>query len=145
MPNPQNLTPLSPLPFVGFTVAVAAGTVAELDPAPFSNTKEVIINNLSATETILTTVAIVYPAPPVPGVVTAANSTQIPPSSAISLCIGSEGNRNPLGTSFYWGLGDAGMGSLLNIVLANPSGESIDVNVTYVQNVGGGGQISGSC
>ena len=145
MPDAGNPTPTSPLPFVGFTITVAAGTVAELNPAPFSNTKEVIINNLSATEVILTQVAIVYPAPPGPLLVTPANSTQIPATSALSLCIGSEGNRNPLGTGLYWNTAPAGFGSLLNIILANPSGDSIDVNVTYVQNVGGGGQISGSC
>jgi hypothetical protein len=130
---------------VGFTITVAAGTVAELDPAPFSNTKEVIINNLSATDTVLTQVAVVYPAVPAVGAVTIANSTQIPSSSAISLCIGSEGNRNPLGTGNYWNIAPAGFGSLLNIILANLSGNPIDVNVTYVQNVGGGGQISGGC
>ena len=145
MPDAGNPTPTSPLPFVGFTITVAAGTVAELDPAPFSNTKEVIINNLSATDTVLTQVAVVYPAVPLIAAVTTANSTQIPSSSAISLCIGSEGQRNPLGTLAYWSTAPAGFGSLLSIILGNPSANPIDVSITYVQNVGGGGQISGGC
>ena len=145
MPDAGNPTPTSPLPFVGFTITVAAGTVAELDPAPFSNTKEVIINNLSATDTVLTQVAVVYPAIPLIAAVTPLNSTQIPSTSALSLCIGSEGQRNPLGTLAYWSTAPAGFGSLLNIVLGNASGNPIDVSITYVQNVGGGGQISGSC
>ncbi len=145
MPDAGNPTPTSPLPFVGFTITVAPNSVAELDPAPFSNTKEVIISNLSGTETVLAQVAVVFPAVPAIGAVLPANSTQIPASSAVTLCIGSEGTRNPLGTLAYWNTAPAGFGSLLNIVLGNGSQNSIDVNITYVQNVGGGGQISGSC
>ena len=145
MPNAGSPTPTSPLPFVGFTITVGGNSVVELDPAPFSNTKEVIISNLSSADTVLTQVAVVYPALPLIAAVTAANSTQIPASSAVTLCIGSEGQRNPLGTLVYWNTAPAGFGSLLNIVLGNGTQNSIDVNITYVQNVGGGGQISGSC
>ncbi len=141
MPNAGSPTPLSPLPFEGFTLTVGAGAIVELNPAPYSNTKEVIISNLSPTGVILTQVAVVYPA--LPGVVTAANSTQVPASAAVSLCIGSEGCRNPLGTQAYWNTAPAGFGSLLNIVLANPGGVDIDVNVTYIQNAGAGGKVGG--
>lgn len=46
-------TPLSPLPFVGFTVSIPDGvTNVEADPSPFSNTKEIVVLNTSETETV---------------------------------------------------------------------------------------------
>jgi len=143
MPDGSTPTLLSPLPFEGFTITVGAGLVSQLDPAPYSNTKEVIISNLSATDVLLVQVALVYPAAPAPGAVTPANSTQIPANASLSLCIGSEGNRNPLGTTAYWNTVPAGMGSLLNIVCGNGSNNAIDVNVTYIQCIGGGGAVGG--
>lgn len=137
-------TPLSPLPFTGFSVTVAVGAVVELDPAPFNNTKEVVINNLSSTDSILAQVAVVFPAVPVIGALTTA--TVIPASSSFSFCIGSEGNRNPLGTLAYWNGGAfPGTGSLLNIVVGVPAGAAspADINITYIQCAGGGGKIGG--
>lgn len=51
------MTPISPLPFYGFTQTIATNTVEELDPQPYSNTKDVVIYNADAAETV--TVAIV--------------------------------------------------------------------------------------
>lgn len=44
------LTPISPLPFVGFTVEIPAATVVVLNPQPYSNTKEVILYNTAASD-----------------------------------------------------------------------------------------------
>jgi hypothetical protein len=67
-------------------------------------------------------------------VLTAANSVIIPPASAITLAIGSEGNRQPLATEAFW---MSNPGSKLGVVLTMaPGSDPADVNVTYVQNRG---------
>jgi hypothetical protein len=47
---------ISPKPFHGFTATLAAATVVELDPQPFSNTKEVILLNRSTTDAMLVSI-----------------------------------------------------------------------------------------
>lgn len=64
---------------------------------------------------------------------TLANSLYLPASSAITLSIGSEGNRQPLGTSTYW---STNPGSGIGIVMRAGSGNEVVVNITYVQNRG---------
>jgi hypothetical protein len=61
------------------------------------------------------------------------NSVVLPAGSAITLAIGSEGNRQPLADSTWW---STNPGSKLGIVLLAQSGTDIKVNVTYVQNRG---------
>ena len=65
--------------------------------------------------------------------VVAATSTVIPAGGAITLAIGSEGNRQALADSTYWA---ANPGSKLGIILKAASGTDVDVNVTLVQNRG---------
>lgn len=65
--------------------------------------------------------------------VTLANSLYLPASSAITLSIGSEGNRQPLATSTYWA---SNPGSGIGIVMRAGSGNEVNVNVTYIQNRG---------
>lgn len=110
---------LSPLPSNGFTVSVAAGAPTEANPAPFQNTKEIIILNLDDTDTLL-----VQFGDPTTAVMTTANCTQVPPSTAISLCVGAEGDRVPLFVG--------GGATDLNLLFQAAAGGPIDVNVTYV-------------
>jgi len=66
--------------------------------------------------------------------VTAANSTVLPAGAALTLSVGSEGNRNPLATLAFWA---ANPGSKLGIVVVMAAGGAAsDLNVTYVQNRG---------
>lgn len=69
----------------------------------------------------------------VPASIAAATSTVIPASSAITLSVGAEGNRQPLGTDTFWAAND---GSGLGIVAQMAAGGPADLNVTYVNNRG---------
>lgn len=59
------------------------------------------------------------------------NSTLIPSNTAITLSIGPEGERNDLAGAN----GESGLALVFRLV----SGTNVDVNITYVQNRGGGG------
>lgn len=65
--------------------------------------------------------------------VTAATSTVLPPGAALTLDIGSEGNRHPLATAAFWAVNQ---GSGLGIVVKSNSGVNIDLNVSLLQNRG---------
>jgi len=69
----------------------------------------------------------------VPAALAAATSTVIPAGSAITLAVGSTGNRQELATDTYWG---ANSGSGLGIVAQMEAGGPADLNVTYVNNRG---------
>jgi len=131
------MTPLSPLPFVGFSLTLLDNlTVVEADPQPFSNTKEVIFLNGSPDDRIFVRVADLSAGLPIAGDVTAANSSIIPAGGSLSLCIGPEGERNALGTVAFWAIPTPG--SKLGIVFKAESGADVELNVTYVQCLGGG-------
>ncbi len=71
---------------------------------------------------------------PLAAAVTSANSTILPAGAAITLAIGSEGNRQPLATVAFWA---ANPGSKLGVVaIMAPLAVAADLNVTYVQNRG---------
>ena len=71
---------------------------------------------------------------PLAAAVTSANSTILPAGAAITLAIGSEGNRQPLATVAFWA---ANPGSKLGVVaIMAPGAVAADLNVTYVQNRG---------
>lgn len=58
------IIPIQPKPFVGQTITLNdSTTVIELDPQPYSNTKEVILYNLSSTDPVLVQVANLYGEP----------------------------------------------------------------------------------
>lgn len=128
------MTPLSPLPFVGFLVALPdAATVVELDPQPYSNTKEILFLNPDTSNRVL--VKVVDLSGGLPAVFTAATASVIPAGGSLTLCIGPEGQRNALGTIAFWA---ANPGSRLGIVMLPETADAaIDVAVTYVQCVGG--------
>lgn len=133
------MSTISPKPFDSFSLTLASNaTVYELDPAPYSNTQSVIFFNPSTTQTIYVQVATTAGGVPLAAAVTAANSVWVPPGASVTLAIGSEGLRNQLNTAAYWA-GAPGAG--LNIVVKLGSGASLDINVTYMNNLGGGGFI----
>jgi hypothetical protein len=132
---------MSPLPFLGFTVTLPDNvTVVELDPQPYSNTKEVLFLNTSATDRVLVKVVDLGSGLPAAGSITSANSTVIPAGASLNLCLGMEGCRMPLGTVAFWAVTP---GSKLGIVLLAESGTDIEVNVTYTNGVGG--NCGGGC
>lgn len=140
------MTPASPLPFVGFTLTLPdALTVVEANPQPFNNTKEVVILNTSTTDRVFVKIVCLEGTPPVlPAAVTVdlLTSTLLPVGQSFSFCIGPEGIRNAFGTVAFW---TANPGSRLAIVLKAESGLNIEVNITYLQTVGGVGGGPGSC
>jgi hypothetical protein len=69
----------------------------------------------------------------VPASIAAATSTVIPPGSAITLALGSEGNRQALGTDAYWGVNS---GSGYGLIAQMEAGGPADLNVTYINNRG---------
>lgn len=134
------VTPLSPLPVVGFSLTLPdAVTVVEASTAPFNNTKEIIVYNPSVTDNVLIQIADlgVPPALPAAAAVTAANSIVLPTRSAVTLCIGPEGVRNPMGTVAFWTAN--GPGANLNVVfkLNTATVGAVSINITYVQCSGG--------
>jgi len=130
-------TPLSPLPFQSFTLSIPVGTVVEASPAPFSNTKEILILNTSQNDAIQVKIDTVNPVFPVAPLT---NATVIPAGASVTLAIGPEGYRNPMATAAFWA---AWSGSNLNLVFDAPGAAApIDVNVTYVQSPGGGGGVT---
>jgi hypothetical protein len=69
----------------------------------------------------------------VPAALAAATSTVIPAGAAVTLSIGSEGNRHPLGTDTFWA---ANGGSGYGIVAMTETGGPTSLNVTYINNRG---------
>jgi hypothetical protein len=144
---PTYPTRLSPLPVVSFSTSAfsGAGGVIEFDPAPYSNTKEVVVFNPATDASIIVRVAPVYPAidpvdPDYP--IDAAHCTIIPPGGSFTFAIGPEGYRNPLATAAFWA---TSYGSYLNFVVdvaAPVTEDPFSVNVTYIQCPGGGGGVS---
>lgn len=143
---PSVLTQLSPLPFTSYQLTfVAAGVVVEAGGAlggfaPFSNTKEIIILNLSAADAIRVAVAQVLPALPASPL---PNSAIIPAGASLTLAVGPEGYRNPMESSAWWALHN---GSRLNLcfeaVSITQPAVSLPISVTYVQSPGGGGGVT---
>lgn len=131
------LTYTSPLPSDGFSLTLPdSSTLVEADPAPYSNTKEIVVLNTNADGRVFLKWVILDSggALPAAGSVTATNSTIIPASGSISLCIGTEGYRNPAGTVAWWA---ANAGSKLVLVFKSETETDVVINVTYVQGPGG--------
>nr|NDG07847.1 hypothetical protein [Oxalobacteraceae bacterium] len=108
----------------------AAGT-SPAPPSPPPNPKRVYIN-LAGNPDPENFAGGIDPLPTV-AAVSVASSVYIPASSAITLSIGSEGNRQALNTSSFWATEP---GSKFGIVLRSLSGEDVQCNVTYIQNRG---------
>lgn len=136
-----NPTPLSPYPFEAFTLSLVLGTVAEASPAPYSNTKEIIVLNTSTADAIKFKVADVSGGAPFAAIGT--DSVLLPAGASITLAVGPEGYRQPLATSAWWAVEN---GSGLNLVFeastVTQPAQSVDVVVTYVQSPGGAGAVA---
>ena len=128
-------TPTSRLPFQAVSLSLAQNTVVQADPQPFNNTKQILVYNPSSATEVLMQVADLSGGLPAAGTITTANSVRIPAESSITLAIGPEGDRQPLGTVAFW---TAGNGSNLGIIFKQTaSAAAVLINVTYVQTVGG--------
>jgi hypothetical protein len=142
-------TPLTPLPFVSFTLTLPNNTVVvEADPAPFNNTKELLFLNLDTTNRVF--VRIVDSgnpsALPADVDVNLGNSMVIPANGSAHLCICSEGGRVSIRTTAEWNDPAIGPGSQFILVFKAENGADVMVNVTYVQNIGGAdGRGCGGC
>lgn len=133
-----NVSPLSPLPLVGFTLTLPDnGTVVEADPAPFNNTKELVVLNLDGDNRVFMQIVDVGEPPALPAAVDVnlGNSTVIPAGASFSVCLGSEGSRHAISTVAGWTAN--GPGSQFILVFKAESGNDVNVNITYVQSIGG--------
>lgn len=132
------ITPLSPLPFLGFTLILPDNvTVVEANPQPFNNTKEILLLNLSTTDRVFVQVvdlALSGGILPAAGTITFLNSAIVPAGGSLGICFGTEGERNAMATVAFWAVNP---GSKLCIVFKSEAGVGVQINVTYVQNVGG--------
>ena len=127
------LSPISPLPSVGQTLAIAAGTAIEAAVQPFANTKEVVLLNLDTlAANIIYFQWVDLAGGALPAALAVANVTQIPAGGAITLSIGAEGNRHQVGTVAFWA---ANPGSNIVLVFDAAAGNP-SVNITYVNNRG---------
>ena len=137
----MSVSAISQLPFEAFEMTIVAGTGTEVPTPPYSNTWQIQVTNKNAAggANILvemqdlgigaTLPAIANPSP--------ANSAQVLPQETAVFEIGSEGNRQQIRTRAEW-LAEPGA----NIVLVLGVGAGLArPTVTYVQNIGGGGQI----
>lgn len=134
-----SVSPLSPLPFEAFTITLPDdATVVQPDRGMYNNTKELLVLNLSSTDNVLMRIVDLGD-PPLnpsdPALLTLATSTLIPAGASISLCLGTESKRQAVRTSTEWNV--EGPGSQLALVFRAESGEDVQVNITYVQSIGG--------
>lgn len=134
-----DVSPLSPVPFIGFTITLPDDvTIVEPDPAPYNNTKEIVILNLSETDAAFVRILDVGEPPVIPAdptLVQASNSTQIPAGASFSLCIGTESQRHAIRSTAGWASG--GPGSQFVLAFRAATGTNVDLNITYIQSIGG--------
>ena len=119
------MSTVSHLPSVGHTQTATVATT-EATTQPFQNTKEVLVYNPSAADSLFIGWGVLGTL-----VLTAANSTVVPAGGAVTLSIEPEGNRSPAET----GGGLAGV-----TLLVACSANTVEANITYVNTRG----ISGS-
>jgi hypothetical protein len=106
----------------------------QADPIGTGGNGKVVTENTGAARIVVTSPT-VGGTDAVPAALVAATSTVIPPGCAITLAIGSVGNREELGTDAYWALPNnpgSGLGLVAQMEDAGPD----DLNVTYVNNRG---------
>jgi hypothetical protein len=115
------MSTVSPYPSDGFSMLAAAGPgPTEVIIQPFTNSKEVVILNL---EDVGGTDLLVQWGDPATATLTTANSTIVKPCTAITLAVGSEGDRNPA---------EPGGGVAKMSLLYAGNGGPVNVNTTYV-------------
>lgn len=139
-----NISPLCPYPFVAFTLeTIADDVLIEANPAPYNNTKEILVLNQGLGTVYMKILDLGEPAtlPVDPGVVqalvTGLNSTIIPTGASVSLCLGTESQRQAIRTAADWTANGPGSQLVLVFRLADAGVGPMSVNVTYVQSIGG--------
>lgn len=136
-----NVTPLSPYPFWSFTLTLPdETTIVEPTVGPYNNTKEILVLNMDDANAAYMRIldlgsAAAIPADPT--LVQQSNSLVIPAGSAVSLSLGTEGERNAVHPAAWW-LAN-GPGTKFVLAFRAAAGTDVLVNVTYVQNTGGHG------
>jgi hypothetical protein len=141
-------TTMCPVPFRGFSYPVSAlVNFFEAFPAPYGNTKEILVYNTSSTDPLYVGIIEVFPTAPIGipalgiGTRTAGDITQflslstlVPAGAGITLAIGPEGYRVPMATSLEWftttqSYGAYFTGSQANANLFNPPPYTTPVRV----------------
>lgn len=144
------LRPYSQVPVTGFTLTFGAAGVKEAIPAPYSNTKEIIVLNTSVADSLYIQIASVIDTDAsgnstiaIPASLDPAVSTLILPGTALTLAVGPEGYRAPMARSTFWRDNYGGKFNSFNLLFYAPTVTlDFDVNVTYVQSPGGGGGLA---
>ena len=135
-----DVTPLCPYPFISETLTLPNETTIVEGTGPYNNTKEILILNLDDTNALYVRIldlgsAAAIPADPT--LVQQSNSLVIPAGLAVSLAIGSEGQRNQIAPTSFWAA--SGPGTKFVLAFRAAAGEDVLANVTYIQNSGGEG------
>ena len=138
----MSVSAISQLPFEAFEMTIAAGTGTEVPTPPYSNTWQIQVTNMNpavggANIFVQMQDLGIGAILPVIANPTPANSAQVRPQETAVFEIGSEGNRQQIRTRAEW-LAEPGANIVL--VLGVGAGNALPI-VTYVQNIGGGGQI----
>ena len=137
----MSVSAISQLPFEAFEMNIASGTGTEVPTPPYSNTWQIQVTNkngdgganiLVEMQDLGIGAVLAVIANPSP-----ANSVQVRPQETVTLTIGSEGNRHQIRTRAEW-LAEPGANIVLVLGVAALAARP---TVTYVQNIGGGGQI----
>jgi hypothetical protein len=131
----MSTSPTSALPFVAQTFSLIADTVTEVPIAPYSNTKEIVILNLSEADPVYVRIVALTEQPAtLPASLTATTSLVVPASGSVTLCVGAEGERNAIRTLANW---NAQVGGSCFVLAFFSPGDAGEVNVTYINTVGG--------
>ena len=123
----MSVSAISQLPFISFQLNLSAGVRTEATISPFSNTWQIqVLNSNAAGNPVLMQM-------PLP-----TNSVAILPTQTVTLTIGSEGNRQQIRSHAEW---TAEPGANIVLIFTVASGGLARPTVTYINNIGGGGQI----
>ena len=141
----MSVSAISQLPFEAFEMTLTATippTGTEVPTPPYSNTWQIQVTNKNAVggNNVLVQMQDLGIGAALPATVAAptnANSQQVLPQETVTLTIGSEGNRHQIRTLAEW---TAEPGANIVLVLGMALGNARPT-ITYVQNIGGGGQI----
>ena len=136
----MSVSTISQLPFFSFQLNLAAGVRTEVTVPPFSNTWQIqVLNANVAGNPVLMQMQDLGPGvPPAPALPLSTNSVAILPTQTVTLTIGSEGNRQQIRTHAQW---TAEPGANIILIFTVATAGNARPTVTYINNIGGGGQI----
>ena len=136
----MSVSAISQLPFISFQLNLSAGVRTEATISPFSNTWQIqVLNSNAAGNPVLMQMQdLGIGVPPAPALPLPTNSVAILPTQTVTLTIGSEGNRQQIRSHAEW---TAEPGANIVLIFTVASGGLARPTVTYINNIGGGGQI----